>query len=106
MPPQRMFQNLKPPLKSIFQNVKLFQDLISLLTICLDDLGSLMCMNVMLQVLVGIHPLPSPRLTIWFLAMMMKLNYIGGTIPDLIRLTQHEAQYTITTLMGHIYLGY
>ena len=29
---------------------------------------------------------PPPRLTIRLLAMMLKLNYIGGTIPDLIRL--------------------
>ena len=49
---------------------------------------------------------PPPRLTVRLLAMMMKLNYIGGTIPDFIRLTWHKAQYTITTLTGNIYLGY
>ena len=33
---------------------------------------------------------PPPRLTVRLLAVMMKLNYIGGTIPHPIRLTQHE----------------
>ena len=47
-------------------------------------------------------PLPPASLS-GLLAMMMKHNYIGGTIPDLIRLKQHEAQYTITTLTGNIY---
>ena len=54
------------------------------------------------------HP-PTPplsRLTIQFLTMMMKLGYIRGTIPDLIKLTQHNVQYTLTTLMGNIYLEY
>ena len=49
---------------------------------------------------------PSPRLTIQFLTMMMKLGYIRGTIPNLIKLTQHKVQYTITTLMGNLHLGY
>ena len=49
---------------------------------------------------------PPPRLNIRLLAMMMKLNYIGGTINDPIRLTQHEVQYTMTTLIDNIYLGY
>ena len=49
---------------------------------------------------------PSPRLTIWFLTMMMKHGYIGRSAPGLIRLTQHKVQYTITTLMGNIHLGY
>ena len=49
---------------------------------------------------------PPPRLTVRLLAMMMKLNYIRGTIPDLIMLTQHEVQYTITTLINNIYVGY
>ena len=49
---------------------------------------------------------PPPRLTVRLLAVMMKLNYIVGTIPDPIRLTQHEVQYKITTLTDNINLGY
>ena len=48
---------------------------------------------------------PSPKLTIWFLTVMVKHYYFGGTAPNLVRLTQHKVQYTITTLIGNIHLG-
>ena len=49
---------------------------------------------------------PPPRVTVWLLAIMMKHDYLGGTIPDPIRLTQHEVQHTIKTLTYSIYLVY
>ena len=65
----------------------------------------LVCMNIMFESQWVSTCSPSPELTIGFLTVMMKHYYFGGTVHNLVRLTQHKVQYTITTLMGSIYLG-